>query len=291
MKKLPFFLFLFLFLPLFSWSQSAVVSEEEAVISAVKQLFDGMRAGDSSMIRAVLHPSARLQTTFTDEEGNAGLRKGNLNQFLIQVGTPHEKVFDEKIWNYRVRIEDNLASVWTDYSFFLGEELLHCGVNAFHLFHSDEGWKILQITDSRKKSQCRESVENTKEILNTFIDNWHLAAATSDEDAFFGSMSEDAVYLGTDATERWSREEMREWSKAYFQRESAWDFKATIRQIYLSDNGEYAWWEENLDTWMGECRGSGLLQKYPDGWKIKHYDLSVTLPNDKIKAFMELVKE
>ena len=45
---------------------------------------------------------------------------------------------------------------------------------------------------------------------------WHKAAATADEDTFFGSMTADAIYIGTDATERWLRDELKEWSKEYF---------------------------------------------------------------------------
>ena len=38
--------------------------------------------------------------------------------------------------------------------------------------------------------------------VDHFIDGWHLAAAKVDAETFFGSMAEDAIYIGTDATER-----------------------------------------------------------------------------------------
>ena len=56
-----------------------------------------------------------------------------------------------------------------------------------------------------------------------------------------------------------------------------------------SPDGKMAWWDELLDTWMGVCRGSGVLIQTEQGWKIKHYNLAVTIPNDKINGFIELV--
>ncbi|RUA33415.1 MAG: hypothetical protein DSY77_10325 [Bacteroidetes bacterium] len=129
------------------------------------------------------------------------------------------------------------------------------------------------------------------ETINQFMDNWHNAAATADEDVFFGSMTEDGVYLGTDKTEKWTRDEMAEWANEYFQKESAWSFTATERDVYFSEDGKTAWLNEKLDTWMGVCKGTAVLVLKPEGWKIALYDLSVTIDNDKIDKFLELIKE
>lgn len=126
------------------------------------------------------------------------------------------------------------------------------------------------------------------ETINQFMDNWHKAAATADEEVFFGSMTEDGIYLGTDKTEKWTRDEMAEWANEYFQKESAWSFTATERDIYFSEDGKTAWLNEKLDTWMGVCKGTAVLILKEDGWKIALYDLSVTIDNDKIENFLEL---
>lgn len=138
------------------FSLSAQSDQEEEVLTPIHQLFDGMRAGDSSMVSAAFHPDARLQTTFTDPDGHPQLRTGDIQRFLTSIGTPHEQVFDEKIWSYEVKIEDNLATVWTPYTFYLGEQMSHCGVNAFQLAKTEAGWQIIQITDTRKKEGCRQ---------------------------------------------------------------------------------------------------------------------------------------
>lgn len=132
--------------------------------------------------------------------------------------------------------------------------------------------------------------QSDKEAINTLLDNWHQAAATADEDVFFGSMTEGAIYIGTDKTERWTREEMREWSKQYFDRDTAWAFTPIERQIHFDQKGKVAWFNETLETWMGVCRSSGVLEKVKkQGWKLSHYHLSVTIDNDLIQDFISLI--
>ncbi len=120
---------------------------------------------------------------------------------------------------------------------------------------------------------------------------WHHAAAVADEVTFFGSMAENGVYIGTDKTERWMRDELRQWAGFAFERESAWSFTTIERKIYLGKKGAFAWFDETLDTWMGVCRGSGVLRKTDQGWKILHYHLAVTVPNDAVEDFIALVKK
>ncbi len=126
--------------------------------------------------------------------------------------------------------------------------------------------------------------------IDSLVDRWHRAAATADEDVFFGSMTPEAVYLGTDATERWTRPEFERWAMKYFQRESAWAFRPYDRTVYFSADGKTAWWEEHLDTWMGVCGGSGVAVLGNDGWRIAHYHLAVTVPNARIEDFIAITK-
>ena len=126
--------------------------------------------------------------------------------------------------------------------------------------------------------------------IHLLLDSWHKAAATADEDVFFGTMTENCIYLGTDKTEKWKRDELKEWSQEYFDRESAWSFTSFEREIYFSEDANTAWFDEKLNTWMGICRGSGIMVRTPEGWKLSHYNLAVTIPNEKINGFIELVK-
>ncbi len=282
----------FPFLLLFICSLLHAQTEElSAVHETINKLFDGMRAGDSTMVRSVFDPSARLQTTFTDREGNPVLKSETIDGFAAAVGSPHDEVWDEKIWSFDAHIDGNLATVWTDYTFYAGDKMSHCGVNAFHLYRSGEGWKITQITDTRRRTDCQTESTGDDLVINNLLDAWHRSAAVADEDIFFGSMTADAIYLGTDASEKWLRDELKAWSEKYFARESAWNFKPKKREVYFSKNKQTAWFDELLDTWMGDCRGSGVLRKEKGEWKLAQYNLSMMIPNDQVNGIIKLIAE
>ena len=106
-------------------------------------------------------------------------------------------------------------------------------------------------------------------------------------------MTEDSFYIGTDASEHWNKSEFQAFAKPYFDNGTAWDFNPLERHIYISKDKKMAWFDELLDTWMKVCRGSGVLIKVGNEWKIQHYVLSMTIPNDvtneaiKIKSPLE----
>ena len=81
-------------------------------------------------------------------------RETSLEGFVQAVGTPHEEVWDERIWDVEVRVDGNLATVWTPYAFHLGDQLSHCGVDAFQLFKDTDGWKVFHIADTRRREGC-----------------------------------------------------------------------------------------------------------------------------------------
>lgn len=283
-------LLLITILAVFTSTASAQFGEEANIIATLSKLFDGMRTRDTAAVLKVLHPDVRLQSVYLSTDGNPVLVMQDIHKFIEAIGAPRKETWEEKIWSYDIKIDGNLATAWTEYTFYRGDEMSHCGVNAFQLFKEGNNWTIIQITDTRKRIDCIASPTDEKVIINQFLDNWHKAAASADEDTFFGSMTIDGVYLGTDPSEFWTREEMRVVTKPYFDKDSAWTFKPKMRHIYLSADHQMAWFDELLDTWMGVCRGSGVLVKQTDGWRLKHYNLAVTVPNNLINDYIALLK-
>lgn len=144
-------------------------------------------------------------------------------------------------------------------------------------------------------SSC-SSIKNTdsdKKAINSILDNWHKDAAQTNFDSYFEAMADDAIFIGTDATENWNKKDFMSFSKPYFDNGKAWNFTSLERNIYFSIDGKTAWFDELLNTQMKICRGSGILIKENNQWKIKHYVLSMTIPNDnssdviKIKSLIE----
>ncbi len=144
------------------------------------------------------------------------------------------------------------------------------------------------ISDTRRRTGCPGD-EQTESTIDSLINAWHHAASVADENAFFGRMTEDGIYIGTDPTERWKRDELKEWSKKYFEGESAWSFTPMSRNITVAPGGQIAWFDELLDTWMGVCRSTGIMEKRDGEWMIVHYHLSVSMPNDLLDAYRLLL--
>lgn len=154
-------------------------------------------------------------------------------------------------------------------------------MNPFHLFIT-----ITICCFSIKAQSQNQSIKS----IHQMVEAWHQAATDADADKYFGLMTMDSYFLGTDQTERWSKKEFQSFAKNAFSEAPAWDFKTIERNIIVDDTGDIAWFDERLDTWMGVCRGSGVVVKTANDWKIKHYVLSVTVPNEKIKDFILLVE-
>jgi hypothetical protein len=143
-----------------------------------------------------------------------------------------------------------------------------------------------------KKAAIKETVidyEKLSRELHDYMDHWHMAAAQADGIYFFECMTDSAIFIGTDAEERWTKPQFMAYAKPFFDKGRAWDFKPYDRDLHVTKDGRYAWFSELLTTWMGVCRGSGMLVKTEKGWKIEQYHLSVTVPNKAIKDFISLV--
>lgn len=133
-----------------------------------------------------------------------------------------------------------------------------------------------------------------KEDINLTIDNWHQAAAEANYNRYFEALAEDAIFIGTDANECWDKAAFKQFAKPYFDKGKAWNFKSILRHTYISEDQKIAWFDELLDTQMKICRGSGVLELINGQWKIKHYVLSMTIPNDitnEVVAIKTVIEE
>ena len=125
-----------------------------------------------------------------------------------------------------------------------------------------------------------QNTDSDKKKINTVLDSWHKAAANAEFDNYFSYMTSNGVFIGTDATENWQLDAFKTFSKPYFDRGKAWNFTSLQRNIFFDKSQNTAWFDELLDTQMKICRGSGVLIKEGKNWKIAHYVLSMTIPND-----------
>ncbi|MEE9408472.1 MAG: nuclear transport factor 2 family protein [Polaribacter sp.] len=130
-----------------------------------------------------------------------------------------------------------------------------------------------------------------KASVNKVLNDWHKAASEADYKKYFSKMDSISVFIGTDATENWNKEQFQKYSKPHFDKGKAWSFTTLERNIFVSKRGGFVWFDELLNTQMGTCRGSGVLEKTNNSWAIKHYVLSIEIPNDNINAVIEAKKK
>ncbi|WP_417429011.1 nuclear transport factor 2 family protein [Halpernia sp.] len=131
---------------------------------------------------------------------------------------------------------------------------------------------------SAQKKGFYENVQ--KKNVSQVLDNLNKFAAAADFNNYFNLYAENSTFVGTDATEIWNKKEFMAFAKPFFDKGKAWNFSSIKRNISFSTDGKYAWFDELLKTQMEICRGSGVLEKTKDGWKIKQYVLSMTIPNE-----------
>ncbi len=124
------------------------------------------------------------------------------------------------------------------------------------------------------------------------LENLHDAASKADGKRYFGCFAPDAVFFGTDATERWTIDEFRAYAQARFDQGTGWTYHPRKRHVFLSHDRETAWFDEALhNAKYGECRGTGVLVKRGDGWKITQYNLTIPIPNEIALEVVERIRE
>ena len=127
--------------------------------------------------------------------------------------------------------------------------------------------------------------------IDLVLNNFHQAAADAQAKPYFNLLSQDAIFLGTDATERWSKEEFKAFVVPYFSQGKGWLYTPVERNVTVLKQGQVAFFDEILfSKSYGTCRGSGLLVKTDQGWKISQYNLSIPMPNGLAKALVKQIK-
>ncbi len=127
---------------------------------------------------------------------------------------------------------------------------------------------------------CLQPALAEQQAVASAIDAFHTAAAEADQPAYFSLMTDDVVFLGTDATERWQGQEFRDFVNQYFPNGRGWTYTPTQRDIDMGPDGQWALFDELLQhDRLGTCRGSGVVVLEDGRWKIAQYNLSVPVPN------------
>lgn len=132
------------------------------------------------------------------------------------------------------------------------------------------------------------NTEADKAQIAALLDSFNVAAGRADFETYFSYYTEDAIFMGTDATEHWDKQAFMKWAKPAFDSKKTWNFTALERHIYTGEQPGIAWFDELLNTSMKICRGSGVVVKKDGTWKVQQYVLSMTIPNSQIDPVLKI---
>lgn len=138
------------------------------------------------------------------------------------------------------------------------------------------------------------SVQANSELsdISIALDNFHQAASDANQEQYFELLSDNAIFIGTDASERWNKASFKAFATPYFDQGQGWTYISRNRHITISSSGNVAWFDEMLDNKSyGECRGTGVLELTKNGWKISQYHLTIPLPNALAKDVVQQIKQ
>jgi hypothetical protein len=134
---------------------TAQTNDEVEIRKVIEQVFTGMFKNDSAMVSGAFTKDITMATAAKNKNNEPILhRESSLDGFLKAVASPKQEPWHEEFWNLKISIDGDFASAWCDYAFYLGKTFSHCGIDAFHLHRTRDGWKIFHLADTRRKAPC-----------------------------------------------------------------------------------------------------------------------------------------
>jgi len=150
-------------------------------------------------------------------------------------------------------------------------------------------WSLLCLPSAAATSTASGTAETA---IGTVLDNLHLAASNADGDLYFSLFTEHAVFIGTDASERWSIEQFRTFAEPYFSKGQGWTYVPRERHIHILPSGAAARFDEILSNESyGTCRGTGVVELIDNAWYISQYSLTIPIPNELARDIVRRIKK
>lgn len=262
----------------------AAAQKPEAEVGAVvRRMFDAMRTKDTTAFRATIAADARLIGTGTNPQGQPVHRAVGMNGFIASIATGPPGL-DERIYDPEVRIDQNLATVWTRYDFFVTGNFSHCGYDAFQLIKTRGVWKIAQIADTRRSPElCGRGTTPVKDAQPSSADTAAVVGAL--QKVFDGMKSKDTLALQQafvpqgqligiqSETADWHPLFANAWASQIGRSRRPGDLIERMQnpEVRISDNlaTVWTWYDFHIGTRFSHCGvDAAQLVRTPAGWKV-----------------------
>jgi hypothetical protein len=132
-------------------------SAEDDIKKTVETFFDGFHKGDTTLMKSVMMDKFTMQTAYKNKEGSDVLVTEESSTLINAIANrPKDQKWDERLLDFNIQVDGNMANAWTTYEFWFNDDFSHCGVNSFQLFHDNGQWKIIYLIDTRRAKGCQE---------------------------------------------------------------------------------------------------------------------------------------
>ena len=121
--------------------------------------------------------------------------------------------------------------------------------------------------------------DNQRAAIDALIDGLHQDAHEGNFQTYFDRYTPDAVFLGTDKSERWTIDQFKVYAEPAFEDGHGWTY--SVKERNWEGEGSTRWFDEVLlNEKLGHCRGTGVVELIDGEWKIAHYALTMLVPNE-----------
>jgi len=132
-------------------------NDKEQVKATIDTFFEGFHKGDTALMKSVMIDKIFMQTAYKNKEGKDILVNDEPGKLVEAIANrPADQKWGERLLDYSIQVDGNMANAWTPYEFWFNDEFHHCGVNSFQLFKDGETWKIIYLIDTRRKLDCNQ---------------------------------------------------------------------------------------------------------------------------------------
>jgi hypothetical protein len=135
-------------------SSFAQANDDTLITKTINQFFIGMESSDTALISSTITADCYLKSISVNKEGKTIISNDGMGEFYRQVIELKGVPLDEKLLSIKIQIDGAMAFAWTPYKFYFKGQFSHCGVNVFSLVKINNAWKIMGITDTRRRLGC-----------------------------------------------------------------------------------------------------------------------------------------
>ncbi|WP_400079211.1 nuclear transport factor 2 family protein [Winogradskyella sp. R77965] len=136
----------------FAITLNAQKSENENVKTTVIDFFEAFHKQDTTALKSFVSDNVILQSISINKEGKSVLKEDKFDIFIKNIASiPKDRSFEEKLLDFNIQTDGNMANIWVSYEFWYQEKFSHCGVNSFQLMKEGDKWKIIYLVDTRRR--------------------------------------------------------------------------------------------------------------------------------------------